>query len=116
MTGTTFRLTTICLIASLLPVAASGEGYSCAGRAPDWTLEVSEAGATLDYQRQSELDIALRTRAEGADWPRALTLIGRGDSAILLLEPQDSEGLHRARVLTQRGETPILLIGQCQPG
>jgi len=54
--------------------------------------------------------LMLTTRPNGQDWPRALTFIGRGDSAIVIVEDGPD---HAVRVLTQRGETPIMLIGTC---
>lgn len=88
---------------------------SCTGSAPDWSLNIQENGAEFDFRRLSNLDIALDTPAQRAQWPRALTLVGRGDSAIVILENMTCEtGALTARILTQRGETPILLTGCCQ--
>lgn len=88
---------------------------SCTGQSPDWTLDIAHDGAVFNLARESELTIALDTPALDAEWPRALTLIGRGDSAIVILENRACEsGDLTARILTQRGETPLLLTGCCQ--
>ncbi|MCF2903928.1 hypothetical protein L0666_02925 [Octadecabacter sp. CECT 8868] len=101
---------------SALPLSAQELTYPliCSGSDPTWTLEVAGETATLDFQRSSEMDVMLVTPAEGRDWPVALTLIGRGDSAILIVDQGLCNGYdHGARVLTQRGETPLLLVGCC---
>lgn len=109
------------IIASLFaflgsPLLAQSFPYplSCTGQSPDWSLMVTERGAEFDLVRQSAMDVVLDTQAQGAEWPRALTLVGRGDSAIVLLEHTACEtGNLTTRILTQRGETPILLTGCC---
>lgn len=99
------------------PVAAQEISYplACTGSDPDWSLILDAAQGEFDFQRLSNLDVVLDTTAQGADWPRAITLIGRGDSAIVILENTVCEiGNLSARILTQRGETPIFLTGCCQ--
>lgn len=87
----------------------------CTGLNPDWGLEIRDDGSTLSYQRIDDMDLAWETQAEGADWPRALTLIGRGTSAIVVLDQTACDGGDlSANVLTQQGETPLLLTGCCQ--
>ncbi len=86
----------------------------CEGSSPDWSLTVSGDTAVFDFQRESQLSLMLTTPAEGRDWPVALTFIGRGDSAILMVDQGTCEGESlNASVLTQRGETPLLLVGCC---
>jgi len=87
----------------------------CQGTAPKWDMVVTEDDTVFDHLiASSDMDIALVTTAQDADWPAALTLIGRGDSAILIVEPAACDtGELSARVLTQRGETPLLLTGCC---
>ncbi|MEM1233247.1 MAG: hypothetical protein AAGH70_03900 [Pseudomonadota bacterium] len=61
------------------------------------------------------MDVPHTARAGGADWPRALTLIGDRDTGILILHDRACEGgSHEAQMLTQRGQTPILLTGCCR--
>ncbi|SMX31299.1 hypothetical protein [Octadecabacter ascidiaceicola] len=87
---------------------------ACSGNEPEWSLSMDNTQADFDYRGTSDMTVMLDTPAEGADWPRAFTLIGRGDSAILIVEPAACEtGPYSARVLTQRGETPVLLTGCC---
>lgn len=87
---------------------------ACSGVEPDWSISMENSQAKFDYRGTSEMTIMLDTQAEGADWPRAYTLIGRGDSAIVIVEPNTCEtGPYTARVLTQRGQTPVLLTGCC---
>ena len=87
---------------------------SCFGETPDWSLEITQDNAAFDFRRTSDLTLALTTKAQGVEWPRALTFVGRGDSAIVILEDLACDGNElTARVLTQRGETPLLLTGCC---
>ena len=87
---------------------------TCEGTDPDWAIAVDGDTAVFDFQRESELSLMLTTPAQGGDWPVALTFVGRGDSAILIVENGLCGGEdHGARVLTQRGETPLLLTGCC---
>ncbi|MEM9437639.1 MAG: hypothetical protein AAGA15_11405 [Pseudomonadota bacterium] len=61
------------------------------------------------------MDIPSIVDAEGDAWPKALTLIGERDTGILLLHDRVCEGgTHEAQMLTQRGQTPILLTGCCR--
>lgn len=86
----------------------------CAGSNPGWTMQITRDGADFSYLYDADLNFTLETRAEGDEWPRAYTFVGRGTSAILLIEPATCvAGLMSARVFTQRGETPILLTGCC---
>ncbi|AKS45961.1 hypothetical protein SAMN05444287_1066 [Octadecabacter temperatus] len=87
---------------------------TCGGVEPEWSMSLDGSQGEFEYHGASNMTIMLDTPAEGADWPRAFTLIGRGDSAILIVEPNACEtGPYTARVLTQRGETPVLLTGCC---
>lgn len=86
--------------------------FTCQGSDIEWEFLAFDDIATFDYQRISELTLALTTVPEGQNWPRAYTFIGRGDSAIVIVEPL-VENSHPVRILTQRGETPLLLVGTC---
>jgi len=59
------------------------------------------------------MEIMHDVEAEGAPWPRALTLIGLSDTAIVVLDAAESGVPARALVLTQRAGRPILLEGAC---
>ena len=112
------KLSCALLLATTLPAFAQDSfvplPLDCGGAAPDWSMAITEDGTLFEYAGIStpDLDIAWETKAEGADWPRVLTMIGRGTSAIVILEPP-IEGTFAVRVLTQRGETPLLLTGTC---
>ncbi|SLN15616.1 hypothetical protein [Pseudooctadecabacter jejudonensis] len=101
------------------PAVAQTLDLACTGTAPDWSLTLNGETVEFDYRRTSDLTLMLDTPAVGEAAPRALTLIGRGDSAILILEKTDAcrfgtdAGGYDAMVLTQRGETPVLLTGCC---
>lgn len=86
----------------------------CSGSDPDWTLSLQDDAATFSFlDRTTDMSIPQRSTPEGLDWPKAMTLIGLRDSAIVILEAPDNG--QDIRVLTQRGETPILLVGRCAP-
>lgn len=91
---------------------------ACEGSDPDWYLSTGGTVATFDFGRRGTFDIRQSSHAEGRDWPRAYTLIAEFDTAILVLDEGTCQTAHgsfpiRAHVLTQRGETPILLTGCC---
>jgi len=98
------------------PALALDDPLICTGSDPDWSLSMDGDAARFDFIYESDLNLMLETRAEGAPDIAALTLIGRGDSAIVLLDPAacpDPDAAYGARLLTQRGETPLLLVGCC---
>ena len=106
------------LYASALP--RLGAQFDCNGASPDWSLTLQGETARFVFPAPTDMDVMLETLAEGQNWPRAFTLIGDRDTAILLIEeeicvdPQSAEQPYRAHVMTQRGQTPILLIGCCR--
>ena len=93
-----------------------GATYDCTGVAPDWTLKLTAQEADFAFlDRRSTMQIPQQSGAEGAEWPVAFTLIGSRDSAILILDQTRCGAFDfEALVLTQRGETPILLKGCCE--
>ncbi len=103
---------------TLVPCALHAESLtlSCGGEDPRWTLDLAGERARFAYlDRESTLDIPQLSIAEGTDWPRAMTIVGPRDSAIVILHQRECLGqTHEAQVLTQRGETPILLTGCCR--
>jgi len=111
----------LAVLAALVPPPAGAEAYACQGTAPDWRLDVAAGTARLVFPAPTEMRVRLTTPAQGRDWPRALTLIGARDTAILVLTRGTCRvaGQDRplfAHVLTQRGQTPILLTGCCETG
>ena len=109
----------ICTAALLAGKAAQADlPYACEGSDPDWFLTLAGPVATFDYLRKNTFDIPQTNTAEGRDWPRAYTLIAEFDTAIVLIDEKTCELNGRpwpitAHVLTQRGQTPILLTGCC---
>jgi len=93
---------------------ADPPALTCAGNTDDWTLTLDDESVSFDFlDRASLMQVMQRSTAEGAEWPVAMTVVGPRDSAIVIVEPPHA-GSYPIRVLTQRGETPILLAGQCQ--
>ena len=108
------------LILSLLAAPALAQdigadtAFTCQGSNPDWTFEADGDDAVFEFLGSADVIRALTTRAQGADWPMAHTYIGRRGSSIVLLEPMAcGDQDYAARVFTQGGETPLLLIGCC---
>lgn len=98
--------------------AASLERLGCSGVAPAWTLTLDGDAARFAMPESgrpvTRMQVMQRSAAEGRDWPRAMTLIGKTDTAILLLEREPCGAAPvRAHVLTQQGQRPILLTGCC---
>ena len=114
MTGMWKKAVVICAALPSMVLGQEHTGFLCEGTDPDWTLTLHEDIATLNFQRRSEMTIPHQTAAEGRDWPRAMTLISRNDTAIVIIDQQSCGSVaYSAQVLTQRGETPILLTGCC---
>ena len=108
------------LAAAMLPgVAQAQANLSCVGVRPVWQLEVSGDTASLWFPDESIMDVMNDVPAEQRDWPRAMTLVGFEDTAILLVDKEmclvnETEFGIEAHVLTQRGFDPILLKGCCR--
>ncbi len=99
-----------------MPAAQTLPPLNCAGTDPAWTLQFSQESAILDYLRESEMTIPQASTAEGRAWPRAFTLVSRNNTAIAVIDLEDCLGQpYAADVLTQHGQTPILLTGCCTP-
>ncbi|MEO0486634.1 MAG: hypothetical protein AAF092_12040 [Pseudomonadota bacterium] len=98
-----------------LPVSAQVTA-TCTGLGADagWRLELLDTQAEFFFPAATRMDIPHTAFAEGAEWPRALSLIGDRDTAIVILHDRACPGgTHEAQVLTQRGQSPILLHGCC---
>ena len=105
----------IIIALSLAPHVVAAQSYDCVGSDPDWQLSMTPNAATFSFaDRQSTMDIPQKSIAEGAEWPQAMTIVGPRDSAIVLLDQKHcGTGDIAAHVMTQRGQTPILLTGCC---
>ncbi|MEM1276555.1 MAG: hypothetical protein AAGH74_08515 [Pseudomonadota bacterium] len=96
----------------------------CGGVEPSWTMTIEEkrgSYATPDRPDPVLYDIPLITKAEGRPWPRVVTLIGRGDTALAILDERqctdtmsDLTYPFEATLLTQRGSEAIALTGCCR--
>lgn len=96
----------------------------CGGAEPFWNLTLQEGRGAYSTPEEPDAityDVRLTTPAEGRIWPRALTLIGPRDTAIVLLnERQCSDTMsdfdypYAADLMTQRGTEAILLTGCCR--
>ncbi|MCP9482066.1 hypothetical protein NNA36_08850 [Shimia sp. CNT1-13L.2] len=109
----------VVLGATLVAGAAGADApLTCEGVGPDWDLTLAEDSASFTFQRSDRFDVPQSSIAEGHDWPRAYTLIAEFDTAILLVDKATcalgaDTWPFKAHVLTQRGQTPILLTGCC---
>ena len=97
----------------------AGEPILCQGSNPDWKLGLSEKTADFTYKNQDHMDVPQSATALSRDWPRAFTLIGRANTAIVLLDRDDCvlDGTPypiSADILTQDGTLPVLLTGCCK--
>ena len=96
----------------------------CGGVEPSWGISIAEgrgAYTTPEIPDPVTYDIPLITKAEGRPWPRIVTLIGRGDTALLVLNQRqcsdtmsDIDFPYEALLLTQRGTEAIALTGCCR--
>lgn len=104
-----------CLAWVASATASVAQTFTCTGTEPSWTLTLDPAQARLVFPAPTDMDVMLETPVQGADWPRAYTLVGDRDTAIVLIEREAcGEALYRSHVFTQRGQTPILLGGCCE--
>ena len=97
------------------PALAAVPPMDCSGTGPDWTLTLDTPVATFsDRTGDALLDVIRSHAAEGRDWPVALTLIGPSHGGVLIIDPlPEPAGTYSALILTQHGDTPILLAGTC---
>lgn len=100
-------------------VALSEPPLTCDGHDPDWSLTIAGPVAQMRSDRKTDFTIPQSSVAEGkTEWPRAYTLISDFDTAIVLVNEARcttdyGEWPITAHILTQRGQTPILLTGCC---
>lgn len=87
----------------------------CSGQDPAWDLTITDTVANLAFERSSELTIMQDDTALNADHTRALTLVGPRDSAILITTTAScGTSFTQATLLTQRGQSPLVLTGCCE--
>ncbi len=92
---------------------------SCVGVIPNWALELSSGTARLSYQgTDADMTIMQDGTAEGAKTTRAMTLVGRQQSAIAVFKQgacqiNAEQFPINATILTQLGDVPIILEGCC---
>jgi hypothetical protein len=104
----------------MIAEASHARTYACYGSLPAWSLDIDSTRGTFHLDRTVTMDIMHEALAEGQrEWPRALTLVGERDTAIVLLEAETCMVNHtqfpfQAQVLTQKGTVPILLTGCCE--
>ena len=110
------------LIAPLILVATSvtaeDAAFLCEGFAPDWRVE-GTAAVDFDWEGRVALDVMHTALGENDPDVRAYTFVGLRDTAILITKAQacDIRGTtwdYAATVLTQRGQTPVVLSGCCK--
>ena len=86
---------------------------ACYGTAPDWRLTITNTAASFQFENRSiQFEVPQHSRAEGRDWPLAITMVARNDTAIVVLEPSATG--YVVDILTQRNTVPILLTGSCE--
>lgn len=114
------RLTTtmVALLSSASVAIGGPVSLTCAGFSPDWTLLIDNDTATLTRAKETTFDIPHFTRAQGRDWPLALSLIADFDTAIAVIDKttcsQNNDGhLYSVDILTQQSGNAILLTGCC---
>lgn len=92
---------------------------ACEGYDPDWYLTLAGPDAQFTYGgRKLDVEVPQSSIAEGHDWPRAYTLLANSDTAIVVINQTSCTSGNRqwpvtAHILTQRGQSPILLTGCC---
>lgn len=98
----------------LLAGAAQAQDMAFICEGEGWSLNISGSQARFDFPAPTVMDIPHMATAEGADWPRAMTLIGDRDTAIVILHDRICPGgTNEVQILTQRAQSPILLNGCC---
>ena len=104
---------------ALTPLPSLSQDYSCAGSNPDWSLEITDTSASFSFVQAETLDIPHVSIAKDRDWPKALTLLGGRDTAIVILNTHQCSTEQitnypiEATILTQKAETPVILTGCC---
>ena len=92
---------------------------ACEGNDPDWQLSLNSDTAQFVFRDTIQMTIPQRTQPETAPFPKALTLLGPRETAIVLLNKRLCDTDHvtafpfEANILTQKGETPVILRGCC---
>lgn len=98
--------------------AAALEQLECSGVNPAWTARINGAIGSFELTRRIEMTIPAANRAVNRDWPRAYTLLGRDDTAIVIVSDRacrigEVDFAYTGDVLTQRADVPVVLTGCC---
>lgn len=95
------------------PVWAKDIPYlTCKNDSPIWTLRLlGDTAQFLFAEKTIDFEVADTQIAQPGPWPIALTLLARGDTAIVILRP--NENGFGIDILTQNRQLPILLSGSC---
>lgn len=110
------------LVGSILLALCAGPALAdrldCSGVNPGWTARIDGADATFELTRLVPMSIPAVNKAVNREWPRAYTLLGRDDTAIVIVSDRacrigTTDYAHSADVLTQRLDVPIVLTGCC---
>ena len=96
--------------------AALADEMHCTGTHPNWQAELNGDTATFQLrERKGDYDVKLTTIAENDPDTTAYTLIGKTDTAILIVHPgRCNTADHIAHILTQDRSEAILLTGCCR--
>lgn len=113
------RFSVSALLLSCIANEVSAESFSCTGNTSGWELQINGDAASFSISPEEEFVIPQISTTDDGAWPRAYTLIGGRDTAILVLHERMcsndrvTNGPYEATVLTQQGETPVILSGCC---
>lgn len=112
------RLYTLALTFCMTGLPAVADVLQCSGVDPAWSARIDGLDGSFELTRPVDMDVPQSARAVNRDWPRAYTLLGRSDTAIVIVSERactlGAQGFtHTADVLTQRADVPILLTGCC---
>lgn len=99
----------IIIAVSATPQSMIAQDIYCNGASPDWTLSITDTAATFTFDRKTEMQVMQDDVSKNDANVRAMTLVGPRDSAIVIY---DLTRWH-ATILTQRGQSPIILSGSC---
>ena len=99
------------ILAMLLPLPA--QAVQCVGSDPFWTFDT--ATGSFVYDGQSTLTLRQDDLSLNDASIRAMTFTGPRDSLIAILTEGACGQTASLTILTQSGETPIILSGCCLP-
>jgi hypothetical protein len=92
---------------------------TCEGNSPDWTLTLAGPDAQFAYVDANDMQVVSSATPENADWPNVSVLLANRQTAIVAITPRlcsssfVTDFPFDALVMTQKGETPVVLTGCC---